>query len=99
MAGARHTGDERSGPAGDIFSTIVKLRTGEALLFSPTAKLDVVTKDLEIESAKVALPTFPTLGDSYIKLRIRNRLTADGGKDIMALDTVPDSPSAPESGP
>ncbi|KAJ8063414.1 hypothetical protein OCU04_008634 [Sclerotinia nivalis] len=60
-----------------LFAEIVKLRVGEALLFSPNAMIDV-----EVDSnGKV---TLKKLGDGFLKIRVRMRLTADGGKSIMA---------------
>lgn len=55
-----------------IFATIVNLNVGEALLFSPNAMLDV----------KQGLIT--KLGMGYLKVRIRKRLTADGGRSVLA---------------
>ncbi|CAG8983569.1 hypothetical protein HYALB_00009889 [Hymenoscyphus albidus] len=60
-----------------IFTDIVKLRVGEALLFSPTAVTGLeanVKGDRELKR----------LGAAYLKIRVRARLTTDGGKSIMA---------------
>ncbi|KAM0347310.1 hypothetical protein ACHAPU_004829 [Fusarium lateritium] len=63
----------------DLFSNIVGLRTGEALLFCPSALVDVGSlKPSKVESS------FVQLGTSTMKVRIRKRITADGGKSIMA---------------
>lgn len=62
-----------------LFETIVTLQTGEALLFSPTA-LTTIERSHGIEIAK-------PLGNNFIKINVRNRLTADGGKSIMASNT------------
>ncbi|KHJ31699.1 putative p-loop containing nucleoside triphosphate hydrolase [Erysiphe necator] len=51
----------------DILKQIVKLDVGNALLFAPSAVVDVNKK----------------LGMNYLKIKIRNRLTSDGGKSIM----------------
>lgn len=84
LAGAGTVGRKESGLVGDIFRTIVGLQTGEALLFSPTALLDVgVPKSL------FTMAPVEKLKDCYIKIRIRKRITADGGKSIMASDAIP----------
>ncbi|KAF4992394.1 hypothetical protein FGRMN_7206 [Fusarium graminum] len=63
----------------DLFSHIVGLKTGEALLFCPSALVDVgAVKLSDLESSLVQL------GSSTMKVRIRKRITADGGKSIMA---------------
>ncbi|KAF5679595.1 P-loop containing protein [Fusarium heterosporum] len=63
----------------DLFSHIVGLKTGEALLFCPSALVDVGTlNSSDLESS------FVQLGSSTMKVRIRKRITADGGKSIMA---------------
>ncbi|KAI1470710.1 uncharacterized protein F4812DRAFT_418731 [Daldinia caldariorum] len=61
-----------------LFRTIVGLRTGQALLFCPTARMDV--DDEASDDTKGIRP----LNDSYVKIQIRKRLTADGGKSITA---------------
>ena len=86
LAGAVVTGSNKPSSVTDIFHTIVALRTGEALVFSPAALLDVGVQDLTSPSSKLPLVR---LEDSFIKLRIRKRLTADGGKSIMASDVMP----------
>ena len=58
---------------GSIFETIVNLNVGEALLFSPSAMLSV-KNDGEIDK----------LGMAYLKVRVRKRMTADGGRSILA---------------
>ena len=69
----------------DIFQSIVKLRTGEALVFSPTAILDVISTDLEGEGHSVGTQkTLEPLQGNYFRIRIRNRISNDGGKDVMA---------------
>ena len=89
LAGAR-SDSHVSGAVADIFRTIVSLRTGEALLFCPTALLDVGSHHSTNPFAK---PHLEKLNDSFIKLRIRNRVTADGGKSIMASDVTQASTS------
>lgn len=50
----------------------MKLRVGEALLFAPSALTGVVEKELV------------RLGTGYLKIKMRARITADGGQSIMA---------------
>ncbi|KAG9241740.1 hypothetical protein BJ878DRAFT_557412 [Calycina marina] len=57
----------------DVFKEIVNLRTGEALCFAPTA---MVGGGKEVEE---------TLGAKYLKIKIRKRLTKDGGESVQAL--------------
>ncbi|KAI4241668.1 MAG: hypothetical protein LQ352_007406 [Teloschistes flavicans] len=56
----------------DIFRTIVNLDVGQALLFSASAMID--TKDSRPQK----------LGMRYVKMRVRDRLTVDGGKSVSA---------------
>jgi len=58
----------------EIFGEIVKLNAGQALLFSPSAMLDV---NAEGKAQK--------LGLGYVKVGIRKRITTDGGRSIMAV--------------
>ena len=80
LAGAsEEMGEERN--IGHIWKTIVELEAGEALLFSPAAILDTETReggsgDRDKEIVK--------LGMGHVKIRVRKRLTADGGRSILA---------------
>ena len=56
-----------------VFAEIVELEPGEALIFSPSAMLELV---------KGKAPR--KLGLDWLKVRIRRRLTEDGGKSILA---------------
>ncbi|KAI1806183.1 hypothetical protein F4811DRAFT_512153 [Daldinia bambusicola] len=69
------------GHKNSLFRTIVGLRTGQALLFCPTARIDI--DDEASDDTRGIQP----LNDSYVKIQIRKRLTADGGKSIMATST------------
>ena len=66
---------------GEILKTIVSLDAGQALLFSPTAMLDLVKQNSE----RVSTATAEKLSTKYIKIRVRKRLTADGGQSLMAV--------------
>ncbi|KAK7731084.1 hypothetical protein SLS53_008802 [Cytospora paraplurivora] len=56
-----------------LFAQIVELHVGEALLFSPNAILDVGSQ------AKLK-----KLSNGVLKVRIRSRVTLDGGRSVMA---------------
>ncbi|KAM0199640.1 hypothetical protein ACHAQI_012014 [Fusarium lateritium] len=63
----------------DLFTHIVGLGTGEALLFCPSALVDLgATGVLETETS------FVHLGSGTMKVRIRKRITTDGGMSVMA---------------
>ncbi|KAK8122067.1 hypothetical protein PG984_010737, partial [Apiospora sp. TS-2023a] len=62
-----------------LLETIVTLETGQALLFCPTAQLDIVASCAGSMRLKA-------LGDRYAKLTIRKRTTVDGGRSITALE-------------
>jgi hypothetical protein len=61
----------------NIFNLIVKLRIGEALLFAPGAAIDVEKSEHGENSVK-------RLGTGYLKIKVRARITEDGGKSVMA---------------
>ena len=74
------------------FAEIAGLEVGEALVFSPSAILKgpVAVKDAETTGKKreVICPedVVPEkLGTGCMKMRVRKRLTEDGGTSIMAL--------------
>lgn len=75
-----------------IFAEIVKLETGEALLFSPAAMLNIKSTatsgganewDAEATPRTEILPE--KLGVGWVKIRVRKRLTEDGGRSILAV--------------
>lgn len=61
-----------------IFGDIVMLRVGEALLFSPNAIVG-------LEKGPEGTTVTERLGKGYLKIRVRKRLTTDGGKSDMAV--------------
>jgi len=98
LAGVTMLRDIKSGEAGvkrdvaRIFAEIVGLGVGESLLFSPTAMLngivaaedvDVNDKRKEVMQRMEVLPE--KLGTEWVKMRIRRRLTKDGGRSLMAV--------------
>ncbi|KAK4248698.1 hypothetical protein C7999DRAFT_30811 [Corynascus novoguineensis] len=72
---------DNADPTLEIFSKIVDLRVGEALLFSPSAIVGVRKKKGGEASG---LGDVQRLAHGVLKVRIRNRTTADGGRSIMA---------------
>ncbi|KAL2000648.1 hypothetical protein VTN02DRAFT_2801 [Thermoascus thermophilus] len=115
LAGALLGKRRRSGAADDatdLFDRIVRLGTGEALLFCPTAMLDVVVvDDVDVDASRVsngssaatpehgeedtdtasssssvalASKAVRELGTRYVTVKVRQRVTADGGRSILA---------------
>lgn len=69
LAGVSEAGEQTH----SIFAQIVQLRVGEALMFAPSA---VLRPDGDAQVVK--------LSNGVIKVRVRNRVTHDGGRSIMA---------------
>ena len=78
LAGASVFDDDETRDLKQIFNKIVNLEAGEALLFSPSMMLTVS------EGEGGAVLRTEKLGMGYLKMRVRNRVTADGGRSIMA---------------
>ncbi len=70
---AEELGGATKRDARSIFAEIVELEPGEALIFSPSAVLEPV----EGEAPR-------KLGMEWLKVRVRKRLTEDGGRSILA---------------
>ena len=70
---AEELGGTTKRDARSIFAEIVELEPGEALMFCPSAVLELV----EGEAPK-------NLGMDWLKIRVRRRLTEDGGRSILA---------------
>ncbi|KAK2739634.1 hypothetical protein FQN55_009370 [Onygenales sp. PD_40] len=92
LAGAVFDGESTYTSDG-LFSRIVTLRTGEALVFCPSAMLDLAReKGDEVSSAGTDGAVTSTLrplqvkelGAKYARIRIRKRVTTDGGRSILA---------------
>jgi hypothetical protein len=66
----------------NIFNQIVKLRTGEALLFAPSAIIGVEKKQNENGAEETEMKR---LGIGCLKIKIRARVTSDGGRSVFAL--------------
>ncbi|KAH9898708.1 hypothetical protein F4778DRAFT_742651 [Xylariomycetidae sp. FL2044] len=84
----RHLAGANREVDGTLFETIVSLRTGEALLFCPTALLDVCPAQDATALIDLDLLGARPMGSGYIKLQVRKRLTTDGGRSIMATDAL-----------
>ncbi len=71
------------------FDSIVKLKVGEALMFAPSAAVGIEAEEVTEDgngsaSSAGAGMTVKRLGHDVMKIRVRNRITTDGGKTIMA---------------
>ncbi|KAK4161427.1 hypothetical protein QBC43DRAFT_323637 [Cladorrhinum sp. PSN259] len=69
-------------PALELFSRIVDLRVGEALMFAPSAIVSLKRKGNDDDEP--GLSEVRRLAHGVLKVRIRNRTTKDGGRSIMA---------------
>ena len=67
----------KSHTASLIFKKIVGLGIGEALIFSPSAMIDA-------DVASGGTSEYVRLGTGFLKVRVRTRLTTDGGKSVLA---------------
>ncbi|KAK7962442.1 uncharacterized protein PG986_003267 [Apiospora aurea] len=76
-------------PTHDMMSHIVKLRTGDALLFAPSAIVGLEKRKAKGTAAAAAdggavVVTPKQLHHEVMRVRVRARITADGGKSILA---------------
>lgn len=69
----------RSGDGEGLFSRIVGLGVGEAVLFCPSAMLCLSEPGTDSGTAAIE-----KLGASWQLVRIRKRITSDGGRSVMA---------------
>jgi hypothetical protein len=69
----------KNGATKDLFSEIVTLKVGQALLFSPSA---IVGWEMEANGRGVS--STKRLGSGFLNVQIRSRITEDGGKSVMA---------------
>lgn len=68
-----------------LFSNVVQLRTGEALIFSPSAVVDAVqTAHPSAINGTQSGWQAVLLGCGVMKVLVRDRITSDGGRSIMA---------------
>ena len=66
-----------------MFQQIVNLTTGEALVFAPSAVVDL--HENEDSKALTGLNAVKQQGTNVFKIMIRKRITVDGGKSIVAV--------------
>jgi hypothetical protein len=71
--------DSEEEGAVSLFNRIVRLNVGEALLFSPSAMVDS-----QAGKEEDGEPSFRQLGDDFLNIRIRKRLTEDGGRSVLS---------------
>ncbi|KAL7795120.1 hypothetical protein V8C37DRAFT_44510 [Trichoderma ceciliae] len=84
----------------ELFGKIVALRRGEALLFCPSAIIDVQTAatktangsfpnngwlDTDELAPEEVVPQLVKLSQGHMKIRVRKRITQDGGRSILAI--------------
>ena len=81
LAGVPNDDEASERNAAKIFDTIANLGTGQALLFSPSAILDMADDEEGNDGGEMKTRK---LGLRYVKMRVRKRLTADGGRSILA---------------
>ncbi|KAL9603280.1 MAG: hypothetical protein Q9219_001302 [cf. Caloplaca sp. 3 TL-2023] len=67
-----------------VFEIVVNLDVGKALLFSPSALLGSMDSGSGVGPSHGSLKA-QKLGLRYMEVRIRNRLTEDSGRSIMAM--------------
>ncbi|KAI1344622.1 hypothetical protein F5Y15DRAFT_117580 [Xylariaceae sp. FL0016] len=82
LQGITMTSDD---PSLELFSRIVQLKVGEALLLAPSAILSLEKRDSECDKDGGAdAVTLRRLAHDVLPIRVRHRLTADGGRSVMA---------------
>jgi hypothetical protein len=69
-------GDTDKASLENLFRRIIDLRVGEALLFAPSAILSKRSEGRDV---------LFKLSSSLLKIKMRNRLTWDGGKSIVCV--------------
>ena len=68
-----------------VFNKIVRLRVGEGLLFAPSAIIGIRDgkREHEADGSNDELE-MKKMGVGYLKIKIRSRVTEDGGKSVLA---------------
>ena len=82
LAGASAMTKDSKARIEEISKHIVELDAGQALLFSPSAMLKA------FDQTEHGALRMEKLGLGYAKIQVRERLTADGGRSIMATSTA-----------
>lgn len=82
-----------------LFNTsekVINLKTGEAMIFSPAALiLGQAPQDENSSPDAARLETVAMLGQGYLTVRSRKRITMDGGRSVMATRASPYAQSMP----
>ncbi|KAF8518615.1 hypothetical protein JB92DRAFT_3112943 [Gautieria morchelliformis] len=79
-------------------SKVVNLKTGEAMIFSAEALvLRQVLHDRNASPENVHLEEVAPLGQGYLKVRSRKRITVDGGRSVLAAESPLHTPSVMSS--
>jgi len=81
----KHLAGASNDSADGLFRKIVKLSTGEALVFCPTAVLSM-------ESSRPQ-----PLQDNYAKVTVRDRISADGGQSILPSHRFTSTATQPQA--
>lgn len=71
--------DDQGQEMKNLFDQIVALKKGQAFLFAPSALLNLQ------EGGEDGRLSSDRLGVRYLKMRIRNRVTQDGGRTQLAI--------------
>jgi hypothetical protein len=83
-AGIRPLSIKTANVASGLFQEIVSLNTGEALMFAPNAVIGLAERTAATVNGQLKV-TPERLGPGVLKVRIRKRVTQDGGRSIMAV--------------
>lgn len=76
--------DKVTGAEGGLFNKILRLKTGEALVFAPSAIVRRPTKNEDDEGGDVE-QDWTTAANELIRVRVRKRVTWDGGASIVCV--------------
>lgn len=79
LAGVSSEGNASKRGVANIFKQIVELEAGQALVFSPSAMVGME------DGANHRSLSMQKLGTRYLQVRVRERVTADGGRSILAV--------------
>lgn len=74
--GQNEEGEKTESEPTSLFNRIVHLRVGEALLFCPSAIVGASFRDGDVN--------YHRLGSKNLTIRIRSRLTLDGGRSVLS---------------
>ncbi|KAK2020577.1 hypothetical protein LX32DRAFT_710184 [Colletotrichum zoysiae] len=69
--------DRKKDSANDLFAKIVSLQTGQALVFAPSAVIGLAPEEND------TMTTIQRLAHRLLVVKVRSRLTQDGGKTVM----------------